>query len=325
MKKILFFAAAILAFILFSENVKAEQQVTLDTMDNYEEDLEQISAIENDIVNQINMARRMNGKSDLPMGFKPDYTKAYKIYIDTDIFSLESNNSGSIMQLLNEGRYVWSLFVEYNNDYYKLDISRGRPLREEIAASLEQKYIDEIKAAEGKWTVACVSVLEYDMSYKAKIADALKNTQYDLQELEFVLCGGLKFIHYPVAVVMYQGNAEMIIPLYELTIQGTSEEKAKAMPEGAAENDAVYRYDSIKNAINRMKLKENKDEITTGDGGVINLSYIQDEKENVEIKEKGIFPVYIYWIIGAVAGLAAGCAAFAVRQMRARKRSKETK
>lgn len=305
MKKLLLFLTAFLSCMLITENVKAEQQVTLDTLDNYTEDLEQIRALENDIINQINMARRMNDKSALPKEFKPDYTKAYKIYVDTDIFALENNNSNDIVQLLNQGNYVWSLFVEYNGDYYTVDISKGLPLREETAHLLTQDEINEINAKEGKWTVSCVSVLEYDMSYKNKIAGALKNTQYNTTELEFVLCGGLKFIHYPVAVAMYNGNAELIIPLYQLEIEGTSKEKAAAIPAGAAEGDNVYLYNSIKNAVNRMKLTENQDESLTGEGGFINLSETGNVQESVKPKEKSTNPVYIYLIVGGIFLIAA--------------------
>lgn len=300
MKKLLLFLAIFLSCILITENVKADQKVTLDNMDNYTEDLEQIRALEDDIINQLNMARRMNNKSELPKEFKPDYTKAYKIYVDTDIFALENNNSNDIVQLLNQGSYVWSLFVEYDGDYYTVDISKGLPLREETAYLLTQDEINEIKAKEGKWTVSCVSVLEYDMSYKNKITEALKNTQYDTTELEIVLCGGLKFIHYPVAVAMYNGNAELIIPLYQLEIEGTSKEKAAAIPIGAAEGDNVYLYNSIKNAVNRMKLAENKDESLIGDGGFINLSETENVQEAEKSKEKSTNPVYIYLIVGGI-------------------------
>lgn len=314
MKKFLVFLTVFLSCILITENVKAEQQVTLDTMDNYEEDLEQVRVLENDIINQLNMVRRMNKKSELPGGFKPDYTKAYKIYIDTDIFSLENNNYKDILQLLNKGRYVWSLFVEYDGDYYKVDISKGRPLREEIAHLLTQEDINKIRAEEGKWTVSCVSVLEYDMSYKNKIAEALKNTQYDIAELEFVLCGGLKFIHYPVAVAMYKGNAELIIPLYQLEIEGTSGEKAAAMPLGASEGDNVYLFNSIKNAVNRMKLTENNGEGLSGDGGLINLSEIQHVQDTVKIKEKSVFPKRIYVAVGGILLITAAGGAVFIRK-----------
>lgn len=291
--------------MLITENVKAGQQVTLDTLNNYTEDLEQIRALENDIISQINMARRMNDKSELPKEFKLDYTKAYKIYVDMDIFALENNNSNDIVQLLNQGNYVWSLFVEYNGDYYTVDISKGLPLREETAHLLTQDEINEINSKEGKWTVSCVSVLEYDMSYKNKIAGALKNTQYNTTELEFVLCGGLKFIHYPVAVAMYNGNAELIIPLYQLEIEGTNKEKAAAIPAGATERDNVYLYNSIKNAVNRMKLTENQDESLTGEGGFINLSETGNGQESVKPKEKSTNPVYIYLIVGGILLIAA--------------------
>lgn len=305
MKKLLLFLTAFLSCILITENVKADQQVRLDTLDNYTEDLEQIKALESDIINQLNMARRMNNKSELPKEFKPDYTKAYKIYVDTDIFALENNNSGNIVQLLNQGNYVWSLFVEYDGDYYTVDISKGLPLREETAHLLTQDEINEIKAKEGRWTVSCVSVLEYDMSYKNKIAEALKNTEYDTTKLEIVLCGGLKFIHYPVAVVMYNGNAELIIPLYRLEIEGTSKEKAAAIPVGAAEGDNVYLYNSIKNDVNRMKLTENQDGSLSGEGGFVNLSEIENVQEAVKPKEKSTNQVYIYLIVGGIFLIAA--------------------
>lgn len=319
MKKLLIFLFSIICCLIFTENAKAGQQVELDAIMDSEDDLRQIRELEDEIINQLNGVRSTKGQSELPEGFKPDYSKAYKIYIDTDIFLLSSDSSAEIMNNLKAGKYVWSLFVQYENNYYTVDISKGQPLRQEIANLLTEEEINKIKAEEGKWIVSCVSVLDYDMSYQVKIADALKNTKYDCGDLEFVLCGGLKYIHNPVAVVMYNGNAELIIPLYKLTVNGTDDEKARAMPEGAGESDNVYLYDSIKQAVNRMELKENNDEVIVGSGGIIDLSDSKNESGAAGIG-KNVFSIYIYTVAGIVClVLLVSCAVFVGRRAKKRK------
>lgn len=312
MKKTVFILIIVLCGLSIKEEVKAGQQINIENIQDYTQDYNEIYELEDDITALINDARRMNGDDELPQDFEVDFTNSYKVFIDSDIFSLNSDSKASIMQLLNEGEYVWSLFLQADNNYYIVNISKGLPLRDEAASLLSEDEINRIKSEEGKWIVSGISKLEYEISYDDIINNALKNTHYYEEDVEVVLCGGLKCIHYPVAVIMYEGNAQLIVPLYELEVKGTSEQMRRALPEGASEKDNVYNYDSIKNAVNKMSAEEEYNDMS-GSGSVVILSDMSES--GVNQNENMLY----YFSVIAVVIIITGVACVVVYKKRAKR------
>lgn len=150
MKKTVFILIIVLCGLSIREEVKAGRQINIENIQDYTQDYNEIYELEDDITACINDARRMNGDDELPQDFEVDFTNSYKVFIDSDIFSLNSDSKASIMQVLNEGEYVWSLFLQADNNYYIVNISKGLPLRDEAASLLSEDEINRIKSEEGK-------------------------------------------------------------------------------------------------------------------------------------------------------------------------------
>ncbi len=97
MKKTVFILIIVLCGLSIKEEVKAGRQINIENIQDYTQDYNEIYELEDDITALINDARRMNGDDELPQDFEVDFTNSYKVFIDSDIFSLNSDSKASIM------------------------------------------------------------------------------------------------------------------------------------------------------------------------------------------------------------------------------------
>ncbi len=67
-----------------------------------------------------------------------DYAKTYKIYVDTNIFVLSTNNIKEIKKMLDQATMI-------------VNIQKGRPLREDAKDVLTKQKQQEIWEHEGQW------------------------------------------------------------------------------------------------------------------------------------------------------------------------------
>ena len=265
----------------------------VETLSNSGEDYSEIVKLDEQIKQMLNDIREEMNVDSLPSDYKIDYTTAKKIYVDTDIFSLDTSKKEDIMKSLEEGTYMWLLILNIEDITYQINISKGLPLDESIRQLLTEKEIEKIKAEEGKWSIAGIEVLEgRNINYEALITKELENINYE-PDAEVLLCGGLKNIYQPVALVMNHEDVELLIPLYDLEINGTKNQIARIKPVTAGEDDEVYLYQKVKDAVNRMG---GIDENSVGGGAYIELG---SEKKQIEVKY--LIAGVMVFIVGAVA------------------------
>ncbi len=271
MKRIATIIVCIMILLIFSSALYANtnQSIKIETLGEAHKDYIEIIGLDEEIKQMINSISTDMNLGNLPSNYTIDYRKANKIYVDTDIFALESSKREDVKKLLEEGDYMWLLTLDIENTAYKINISRGLPFDESLKDILTEKEIETIKAQEGKWTVAAIGFEEgKSISYGESITDRLKDTNYEI-EGEIVLCGGLKHIHQPVALLMGKEEVELLIALHDLQLEGREEEINLLKPTLAQETEGVYLYSKIKDTVNKMEIPD-KDSV--GAGGSIDLS-----------------------------------------------------
>ncbi len=244
----------ILAFLVFSGVSAAAYDVggQLEKLDVDSQDYKEIVELRGAIESQVKSASEMVQGDQVSDGFKIEFESAQKIYVDTDIFALETTDADAIQDALNAGNYVWLLPVIVGGDKYQVTIARGLPLRKDVEFTDDE--IQRIKANEGKWCISSVGCPDETIKdYEDIIGDMLDALSYDKDITQISLCGGLPFIHYPVAVVMSEGKADLVIPTVDLEVAGTEEQIQKIKPKSAAETDNVYLYEGIMDAVNQME------------------------------------------------------------------------
>lgn len=260
-----------LSLLISSSMVYANtnEPIEIEKLKESDADYSEIIGLDEEIKQMINSIREETNSESLPNDYKIDYTKANKIYVDTDIFSLETSKKQDVKESLEEGIYMWLLIFNIESTTYQINISKGLPFNESLKELLTEEEIETIKAEEGKWIVTAIETFEgKSFNYEATISNVLEDIHYE-SDAEIVLCGGLKHIYQPVALVMNNEEVELLIPLYDLEIRGTEKQISRIKSTAAQDVDGVYLYSRIKDAVNEMK---DPDEDSVGSGAYIELS-----------------------------------------------------
>ena len=113
------------------------------------------------------------------------------------------------------------------------------------------------------------------VDYESEIAYILEEINYESNP-EVILCGGLRHIRQPVALVMNNEEVELLIPLYDLENIDTESQINHIEANTVQDVDGVYLYSSIKDRVNDM---EDPDQDSVGSGTSIELSPENNRRE----------------------------------------------
>lgn len=236
-------------------------------------DYEEVTSLENSIVLMLkNFIHDMLGDKK-PIELLIDFEAAKKMYVGTDIFSLKTSSADIVQEALDTGNYMWLLPVVIGSNRYNVNIEKGLPLNESIAHLLNDEEIRQIKENEGKWSISAIELCEEgSRDYDEIINDTLNSISYHKEIANISICGGIKHLRQPVALIISGNEVELLIPLHGLTVDGTEAQINKVKPVLAGIEDEVYLYNSLMQAANSM---EKTSEVRWGTG----LGYIKLDSE----------------------------------------------
>lgn len=288
-----FIVLCCLLFVALISDTTFAQSSTQSSLENLGEkksDYLEIANLEEEIIEMLSDFRQHTENESLPDNFNINFKTAKKIYVDSDIFSLETSEKKEIKKELKNSTYMWLLIINIGEDTYQVHIAKGLPLDDSIADMLTAEEIQKIKDSEGKWTVSGIELIQGEtINYEQTITDALKSIDYDANNMEIVICGGLEHISQPVALVMSNNKVDLLIPLYDLKVEGTEEQIKNIKPNSADKEDEVYLYDGIMNAANNM---ESLDETDSGNDAYILLPS--------EVEYPIVFIVIVFLVLSSV-------------------------
>ncbi len=267
--------------ILFLPNVAYANTIpsyTVEELGENQADYLEIVVLQQQIIDKINVIRKNFQYKQVYEDYQIELTSAKKIYINPSIFSLDTSKTSKVMKKIEDSTYMWLLLVTVGNDTYQVHIAKGLPLNESITEKLTEEATQYIKDKEGKWSISGIEILEGKIvDYEKTINNNLQSIDYD-SNAKIVLCGGLEHIFQPAALVMNHDEVELLIPLYDLKIDGTIEEIESIKPMTATIEDEVYLYKGIKAAVNEME-NQNDEFISGGITGYIKLQPKQPEDD----------------------------------------------
>ena len=241
MKKIFMFLLSAMLIVLMSISAFAAQpeDELVDIKDN-------IIKTANDLFGEdIN---RTISASDIDLG------DAYKIYVGTNIFKIESNEASALEQLLEMNGYIYELPIYVDGNTILVNIAKGQPLDKDINATEEEKQ--EILENTGKWHVSAVKFYEnQEIDYDTIINDAIKAVPEDV-----ILVGGLPNFRYAVALIQNEdGEIDKLVPLSGVP-------GVKTIAKFKTDNNKnIYDYEQIKDYINSLPIDD--PDLTTGSYG----------------------------------------------------------
>lgn len=190
-------------------------------------DYPEVTALEDEVLDRLRTSTSLSGK--IPDDFKPLYTEAYKVYIDTQILSMNTADEEEIRAALEKGDYYWMLpFPDYNGYTRKACVlKRG-----------------------GQWSVSSVEEYESDPEVSYLLPAAKRMARLPQGDYSAVLVGGLNYIQQPVAVVFQEGEARYLVESqYPLPLEGSDQQKQKLLAPGFSLEDGVYDYKKVSQTV----------------------------------------------------------------------------
>lgn len=172
-----------------------------------------------------------------------DYSKAYQIYVDTNIFRLEANQAQAVKAALENGIYVYSLPISQEKGTVVLNLQKGLPLREEAKAVLSDQEKEEVAANAGSWVISRLAFYnkgDFRYDYGGNLAGKLGQISPDT-----LLVGSLPVFGEPVALLINEeGVIDRLVALADNYDQGLVKE--------AQVGPYQYDYRQIKEIINHL-------------------------------------------------------------------------
>lgn len=288
MKKNQAIIIAILSMIIF--HVSDTYAYSIETLDN-NLDLQEISQMEDEILRWAKGAIE-----DENVDLQVDYSRAVKIYIDTNIFEQEELTAENLQDTLDNAVYIWEVPVKVSEDRYVIvTVSRALPIDEELQQELleDGTYTQEELEMElekvGSWTIPTAGYDETKPDYIGKLDSVLGET-LNKEDLDMVyLLGGTPKMRQPFGVVCREGKYQIVtldVVTGESDISAFSSEESQELNE-----NSIYSFEQVKEAIESMP--EVDDESDTGGD-----SALSTEKN----KKIWIYGVVILLVAGVLAG-----------------------
>ncbi len=174
-----------------------------------------------------------------------DYSKAYKVYVDTNIFRLSTNKADKIKETLENGNYIYLLPIDVSDGTIVANLQKGLPLSENSKKVLSLEEQQEVLDNVGKWIVSSLYFYEngnLNFDYESKLKSLIGVIPEDT-----MLVGSLPIFEDVVALIPNEdGIIESIVPLSTLT-------KEKDLINYSTKNNPyIYSYKQIKEIANDL-------------------------------------------------------------------------
>lgn len=86
-------------------------------------DFKEVSALEPDMLEWLQEFGASQGIEEIPE--RVDYEKAVKVYIDTDMITMDSYARETLLNALEEGNYVWVIPASSAHGNFQITVARG--------------------------------------------------------------------------------------------------------------------------------------------------------------------------------------------------------
>lgn len=234
-----------------------------------------------------------------------EYSRAVKIYIDTNIFEQEELTAENLQDTLDNAVYIWEVPVKVSEGRYVIvTISRALPIDEELQKELLEDgiYTQEELEIElekvGSWTISRTRYYETGLDYIGKLDSVLGET-LNKEDLDMIyLLGGTPKMRQPFGVVCREGKYQIVtldVVTGENDISAFSSEESQELNE-----NSIYSFEQMREAIESMP--EVDDESDTGLAPTLKKENIK--KENA--KKERIYGVVVLLVTVLLVGVAVG-------------------
>lgn len=212
-------------------------------------DFSEIQLLEDDICN---IVAGLGGNSK-PKDIK--FSKAAKIYIDTDIIKIHSKEQDDILNALKDSNYVWVIPIETEDEIYEVTLARGLPLSDDAKAVLTLEEQEEVRNNEGKWHVTSSAEGENTDNYIEELLDYGEQVQ-DYSRI--IIVGSQPGMQMPIAIGFHNEEAVSWISLgYQYPVI-MKEKNTISLDSG------IYDFENISASAEKYENRGMEDSIVSG-------------------------------------------------------------
>ena len=211
--------------------------------------LEEIEKLSSEILEFVNSGYRGVYDGEPAEEKDIDFSKAYKTYVDLDIFQKEKLSEEELEKMIQESPVVWTVPVYYDEATCLVEVSKGLPLDKENEDDLTEEQKEQIINAEGKWTVVSCSFEDGHVDRLEEISSTLKETHMAEGE-NYVLLGGVPNVRTELIASVKDGYIDKLISskrdigLENANSQDRRSGEGKVLKEGVS-----YSFSEFRNAV----------------------------------------------------------------------------
>ena len=211
--------------------------------------LEEIEKLSSEILEFVNSGYREVYDGEPAEEKDIDFSKAYKTYVDLDIFQKEKLSEEELEKMIQESPVVWTVPVYYDEATGLVEVSKGLPLDKENEDDLTEEQKEQIINAEGKWTVVSCSFEDGHVDRLEEISSTLKENHMAEGE-NYVLLGGVPNVRTELIASVKDGYIDKLISskrdigLENANSQDRRSGEGKVLKEGVS-----YSFSEFRNAV----------------------------------------------------------------------------
>lgn len=176
----------------------------------HSEDLNEIEPLVPEIIEYANLFTDEGvqaSKSDI------DFSSAYCIYVDVDIFNELPMTKQNLERLMESAAKVWAVPVRANGKTVIVQISKAPELSEIDTSIMSKDEMQEVEVRAGNWQIVASSCYDGDVNYNQQIQDTLTRNRSIGENRDCILFGGVPGVQTIIAVVLEEDVATGIISL----------------------------------------------------------------------------------------------------------------
>ncbi|MCP1103757.1 hypothetical protein M2454_003093 [Aequitasia blattaphilus] len=138
-----------------------------------------------------------------------DYSRMYKVYVDTGIENAKTNNAETIKEYLEKSDYFWRLPVDVNGK--KVEVAYGKhryPLTDTSKAVMTEEQIARYESTMGMWVCQGVS-----LGVEQYLSEALEEASRQVECEEAVVVKSIPGFDYGVGITFHDQKAQNLLGL----------------------------------------------------------------------------------------------------------------
>lgn len=206
MRRIISFLCILLAISCFSVN-----DVCAKENDKVNSEISDLFFLEDEIINKADELHKEEYVDTLSVNGLIDFSKAYKVYVDVNLFEKEQLSKVEMEELIEGAAFVWRVPVYYEDSTCIVEVSKGVPYnkKNEHLMTEEEKKISMENV--GKWQVVSYFFYEGTVDQRKEMNDILDSVLEGYEDYTFL--GGVPGIGEIIAAVVQDGDVSKIVPL----------------------------------------------------------------------------------------------------------------